>query len=163
MANIAHGDLQHGNILIHNDEIILIDYDGMYVPGLNGMKSNELGHRNYQHPGRNEEHFGPYIDNFSAWVILISIAAVSVDASLWNSLGAGEGEESLLFRQKDFVSPGTSRAFEFLELVDDETLRFLVNSFRDVTAIEMPKVPRPPDPESLVDAVHPLAASSQRN
>lgn len=159
MANIAHGDLQHGNILIHNDEIILIDYDGMYVPCLNGMKSNELGHRNYQHPGRNEEHFGPYIDNFSAWVILISIATVSVDASLWNSLGAGEGEECLLFRQKDFVSPGASRAFEFLELVDDETLRFLVNSFRDVTAIEMPKVPRPPDPESLVDAVHPLAAS----
>jgi serine/threonine protein kinase len=46
MANIAHGDLQHGNILIHRDEIILIDYDGMYVPGLNGMQSNEVGHRN---------------------------------------------------------------------------------------------------------------------
>jgi hypothetical protein len=159
MANIAHGDLQHGNILIHRDEIILIDYDGMYVPGLNGMQSNEVGHRNYQHPERNEEHFGPYIDNFSAWVILISILAVCVDASLWNSLGAGEAEESLLFRQKDFASPSASRAFEFLELVNDETLLSLVNSFRDVMAIEVPKVPRPIDPESLIDTVHLPAAS----
>ncbi|CAN7728419.1 protein kinase domain-containing protein [Paenibacillus sp. LjRoot56] len=159
MANIAHGDLQHGNILIHRDEIILIDYDGMYVPGLNGMLSNELGHRNYQHPGRVVEHFGPYIDNFSVWVILIAILAVSVDASLWNSLGAGEAEESLLFRQKDFVSPGESRAFELLELVNDETLRSLVNCFRDVMALEVPNVPKPPDPESQVNVVHHPAAS----
>jgi hypothetical protein len=159
MANMAHGDLQHGNILMQNDQIILIDYDGMYVPGLNGMPSNELGHRNYQHPGRNPEHFGPYIDNFSAWVILISIVAVCVDASLWNSLGAGEAEESLLFRQNDFISPDASRAFEFLELLHDEMLRSLVNSFREVTAVEVPKVPRPPDPESTVDADLPSAAS----
>lgn len=158
-ANIAHGDLQHGNILIRSDEIILIDYDGMYVPDLNGMQSIELGHRNYQHPGRNEDHFGPYMDNFSAWVIFISILAQSMDASLWDSLGAGEAEESLLFRQKDFVSPDSSRAFQFLELVDDETLRSLVTSFRDVTSVEVPAVPLPPDPESPGDTVSPPAAS----
>jgi serine/threonine protein kinase len=158
MANMAHGDLQHGNILIRSEEIILIDYDGMYVPGLNGMRSNELGHRNYQHPRRNEEHFGPYIDHFSAWVILISILAVCADAALWDSLGAGEAEESLLFRQKDFVSPDESRAFELLEQVHDEALRSLVSAFRDVTAKEVPEVPRPPDPESPVDADHPLSA-----
>ncbi|MCC2686173.1 MAG: hypothetical protein K0R75_3072, partial [Paenibacillaceae bacterium] len=160
-ANIAHGDLQHGNILIHNEEIILIDYDGMYVPGLNDMLSSELGHRNYQHPRRNEEHFGPYIDNFSAWVILISILAVCEDATLWNSLGAGEAEESLLFRHKDFVSPSASRAFELLERVHDEALHSLVNAFRDATAAEVPKVPRPrpAQPESPVDAVLRLAAS----
>jgi serine/threonine protein kinase len=158
-ANIAHGDLQHGNILIHHDEIILIDYDGMYVPGLDGLPSSELGHRNYQHPGRNHEHFGLYIDNFSAWVIFISIAAVGVDASLWTSLGAGEAEERLLFRQKDFELPGASRAFECLEHVDDETLRSLVNAFREVTTLEVPKVPRPFEPESKVDAAHPSVAS----
>ncbi|WP_325176753.1 BUD32 family EKC/KEOPS complex subunit [Paenibacillus alkalitolerans] len=157
-ANIAHGDLQHGNILIHSDEMILIDYDGMYVPGLNGMQSNELGHRNYQHPGRNKEHFGLYIDNFSVWVILISIIAVCADASLWDSLGAGEAEESLLFRQKDFVSPGESRAFKLLEQVDDGTLRSLASSFRDVTSLEVPAVPLPPDPESPADNVSPPAA-----
>ncbi|WP_222429990.1 lipopolysaccharide core heptose(II) kinase RfaY [Paenibacillus cremeus] len=157
MANMAHGDLQHGNILIQNDEIILIDYDGMYVPGLTGLKSNELGHRNYQHPGRDEDHFGAYVDNFSAWVIWISILALSSDASVLNSLNVGEGEESLLFRQQDFVSPGTSRAFEFLELVDDELLRSLVSSFRELTSIAVPMVPLPPNPELRADPVQPSA------
>jgi hypothetical protein len=27
---IAHGDLQHGNIIVKNDKLHLIDYDGMY-------------------------------------------------------------------------------------------------------------------------------------
>ena len=51
-ASIAHGDLQHGNILIVNGDFKLIDYDGMFVPALAGRRSNELGHRNYQHPLR---------------------------------------------------------------------------------------------------------------
>jgi predicted Ser/Thr protein kinase len=33
-SKIAHGDLQHGNILIANGDFRLIDYDGMYVPDL---------------------------------------------------------------------------------------------------------------------------------
>jgi hypothetical protein len=44
-AEIAHGDLQHGNILVCNGALKLIDYDGMYVPALKGMRSNEQGHR----------------------------------------------------------------------------------------------------------------------
>ncbi|QLQ08322.1 MAG: hypothetical protein HZY76_21580 [Anaerolineae bacterium] len=47
---IAHGDLQHGNVLVAADELRLIDYDGMYVPPLSGRESHEIGHRNYQHP-----------------------------------------------------------------------------------------------------------------
>ncbi|WP_336785172.1 hypothetical protein [Paenibacillus sp. MMO-177] len=147
-ANIGHGDLQHGNILIHNNEIILIDYDGMYVPALNGMPSNELGHRNYQHPGRNEEHFGPYIDHFSAWVVWISIAAVCSDPSLWHSLEAGETEESLLFRRNDFVRPDVSRAFELLTLVEEEAVRNAATALRAFTAMEVPEVPGLPDPHS---------------
>ena len=50
---IAHGDLQHDNIVITAEaRLRLIDYDGMYVPALAGFHSNELGHRNYQHPSR---------------------------------------------------------------------------------------------------------------
>ncbi|SFS66329.1 hypothetical protein [Paenibacillus sp. BC26] len=146
-ANIGHGDFQHGNILIDNDEIILIDYDGMYVPGLDGMPSHELGHRNYQHPGRNEGHFGPYIDHFSAWVVWISITAVCADSSLWHSLEAGELEESLLFRRKDFVRPEASRAFELLARMEDETVRKSANSLRAFVSIGVPEVPRLPDPE----------------
>src|SRR5262249_8288629 len=35
-AGIAHGDLQHGNIVVVSGKPKLIDYDGMYVPGLRG-------------------------------------------------------------------------------------------------------------------------------
>ncbi|WP_147306900.1 hypothetical protein [Paenibacillus taihuensis] len=145
--HIGHGDLQHGNIRINNDEIILIDYDGMYVPALNGMPSNELGHRNYQHPGRNEGHFGPYIDHFSAWVIWISIAAVCADPSLWHSLQAGEEEECLLFRRNDFLRPDESQAFELLALAPNNAVRSSANSLRAYASVEVPEVPGIPDPE----------------
>src|SRR5258708_8972789 len=33
-AGIAHGDLQHGNVLVVNGEIKIIDYAGMFMPTL---------------------------------------------------------------------------------------------------------------------------------
>jgi hypothetical protein len=112
-AGIAHGDLQHGNIIVHNDDLYLVDYDGMYVPAMQGSLSLELGHRNYQHPQRNEQTFGPYLDNFSAWVIYTSLKALTVDPALYDCLGAGA--DCLLFRHEDFVNPLNSPAFGVLE------------------------------------------------
>src|SRR5215213_10144701 len=40
-ARVAHGDLQHGNVLVAGGKLRLIDYDGMYVPSLAGMGSHE--------------------------------------------------------------------------------------------------------------------------
>jgi hypothetical protein len=41
--NIAHGDLQHGNLLVTSSgELKLIDYDGMFVPGLANIGACEL-------------------------------------------------------------------------------------------------------------------------
>ena len=57
-AEIAHGDLQHGNVLLvpgpsaNSVALKLIDYDGMYVPALAGHPSGEIGHPCYQHPQR---------------------------------------------------------------------------------------------------------------
>lgn len=112
-AGIAHGDLQHGNIMVHDDVMYLVDYDGMYVPAMHSAASNELGHRNYQHPHRSALHFGPYLDNFSAWVIFTSLYATAIDPSLYERLGAGE--DCLLFRQDDFLKPLQSCAFAALE------------------------------------------------
>lgn len=76
-AQIAHGDLQHGNLIVNKRGLRVIDYDGAYVPALNGMPSGELGHHNYQHPKRTSSDFGPYLDNFSAWVIHVSLQATA--------------------------------------------------------------------------------------
>ena len=100
---IAHGDLQHGNIKVEAGcRIILVDYDGMFVPSMQGFTSNELGHRNYQHPGRTKDHFGGYLDNFSAWSIYTSLYCLTLDPTLWRKLEAGD--ECLLFRQEDYVN-----------------------------------------------------------
>ncbi len=77
---IAHGDLQHDNILINEQgRLRLIDYDGMFVPSLKGWRSNELGHRNFQHPGRTETCFGPSLDNFAAHLIRDSLKCLIED------------------------------------------------------------------------------------
>jgi len=120
-GGIAHGDLQHGNLMVTNDSLYLVDYDGMYVPSLKGSSANELGHRNYQHPGRTSADFGPSLDNFSAWVVLVSLYALALDASLWQTLAGGE--ECLLFRQSDFRLPASSTAFSLLACHKNEKIR----------------------------------------
>jgi hypothetical protein len=52
-AGIAHGDLQHGNVILipgkkaRSLALKLIDYDGMYVPALANRKPGEVGHPAY--------------------------------------------------------------------------------------------------------------------
>jgi hypothetical protein len=57
-TGIAHGDLQHGNIILvpgkkdNSLMLKLIDYDGMFIPPLAGSPKGEVGHAAYQHPER---------------------------------------------------------------------------------------------------------------
>ncbi len=122
-ASIAHGDLQHGNILVSNGELRLVDYDGMYVPALNGMLSNELGQRNYQHPNRTEKDFGLYLDNFSEWIIFASLVALGTKVKL--PLGVNIGSDNLLFRKEDFDDPGSSLLLNALEQSSDSAIQLL--------------------------------------
>lgn len=104
---IAHCDLQHGNILVKNDSMRLVDYDGMFVPAMAGEPSSELGHSNYQHRDRSERDFGPSTDNFSAWIIYFSLLFLKLDPSLWQRFEGGE--DCLLFRKSDYNNPASSR------------------------------------------------------
>lgn len=51
---IAHGDLQHGNILVtESNDLCLVDYDSMYVPSMGSDYRDEIkGKDGYQHPNR---------------------------------------------------------------------------------------------------------------
>ncbi|WP_324785621.1 hypothetical protein [Streptomyces sp. H51] len=109
--NIAHGDLQHGNLLVAQDRTLrLVDYDGLFVPALSGERGNEIGHRNYQSPRRTLDDFGPDMDNFSAWVIHASLIAVAEDPTLWSQLHDADGEY-LLLSGDDFSDPSSSTHF----------------------------------------------------
>lgn len=138
-AGIAHGDLQHGNILVCNNELRLVDYDGMFVPAMKGYTAGELGHRNYQHPNRSAEHFGPYLDNFSAWVIYASIRALQIDSRLMHQLGGGD--DCLLFRQSDFTDPLNSPAFAAFERHSDSRLNELGRFVRAQLRHDLTKIP----------------------
>jgi hypothetical protein len=136
---VAHGDLQHGNVIVANREIKLVDYDGMYVPGLAGWEACEIGHRNYQHPQRSKEHFGPWLDNFAGWSIYTSLYCVSIDPQLWHVLnGAGE---CLLFRQEDYKNPTGSKAFFVLENHDCEQIRASARLLRYLSMLPIHEVP----------------------
>jgi hypothetical protein len=108
---IGHGDLQHGNILVLSDlSLKLVDLDGMFVPPMKGRRAAELGHRDYQHPRREEFFFDERVDNFSVLVIYLSLRALAEDPALWNSFR----KESLIFSQEDFRNPSTSKIFATL-------------------------------------------------
>ncbi|MBX9668457.1 MAG: serine/threonine-protein kinase [Candidatus Obscuribacterales bacterium] len=120
-ANIGHGDLQHGNIIVTSDGLRLVDYDALFVPALAGRKSLELGHPNYQHPDRNEHHYDQDVDNFSCWLIHASMLAIAIDPLLYERHGGGD--ECLLFRQHDLASPEQSKLFDELKHHSSEHLR----------------------------------------
>ena len=111
-AGIAHGDLQHGNVLVDaGGDLRLVDYDTMYVPQLKGRKSAEVGHRNYQHPDRDESNFNSQLDRFSALVIDTALQACILRPDLWARFDTGE---NMLFRSSDFYDPRSSPIFEDL-------------------------------------------------
>lgn len=155
-AGIAHGDLQHGNVMVVNGEPRLIDYDGMFVPTLTGLRSHEIGHRNYQHPNRGEVHFGPYLDNFAAWVIYLSLLALSVDPGLGD--GISTDSEHLLLRREDFERPNVSKTFQALEQMQDRKIHVLASLIRSFVSMDMSQLPAiqgNPVPASIPKAVRP--------
>ena len=115
-ANIAHCDLQHGNVLLvpgskaGSVQVRLVDYDGMCVPALTLLKSIELGHPSYQHPQRLRE--GIYsleVDRFSHLVIYTALRSLMVGGKpLWDKYDDGD---NLLFKPSDFSSPTKSAVF----------------------------------------------------
>ncbi len=118
-AKIAHGDLQHGNVLLvpvpetGQLSLKLIDYDGMYVPALAKRKSGEVGHPCFQHPQRIKEAvYNADVDRFSHLAIYTAIqAAIVGKRELWDKFDNGD---NLLFRESDFKNPETSELFRRL-------------------------------------------------
>ncbi|MDT7839304.1 hypothetical protein [Streptomyces justiciae] len=138
---IAHGDLQHGNLLVAADGTIrLVDYDGMYVPALRGEQATENGHRNYQSPSRTAADFGPHMDRFSAWVIALSLVAVATDPGLWHQLHDPQGE-SLILSEPDFKEPATSLAWPVLLHHSDARVRELADRVKGLVAVPCSALP----------------------
>src|SRR5262245_3774099 len=109
---IAHGDIQNGNVMVTNGEIKLMDYDGMFVPGMRPGNASETGHKHFQHPDRRVANFGPGMDRFSFIALDLSLQAVIEDNSLYRKFR--EGGETIIFKANDFADPGNSEIFRRL-------------------------------------------------
>lgn len=126
-ARIAHGDLQHGNVLLVPGstatklELKLIDYDGMWVPALAGSPSGEVGHANYQHPLRAQRMtYGPDVDRFPHLVIACALRGLIVGGpGLWSQFDNGD---NLLFRESDLKNPESSALIRTLWDLGDPVL-----------------------------------------
>ena len=119
-AGIAHGDLQHGNIIVERGgRLRLVDLDGMYVPALEGFRASEVGHQHYQHPARDPAHFSLDTDNFSALVVYLSLVALAERPELWRE----HHDENLIFTRADFADPEASALFPKIEALGGEHAR----------------------------------------
>lgn len=123
----AHGDLKPDNILVREDgTLVLIDYDGMYVPAMKGQKARELGSPDFRHPLRNENEFDEHIDDFPILSILVSLIGISKFPDYLAKYGASD---RLLFSKADYASIAQQRIIKDLFLIGDENLRTLTSVF----------------------------------
>ncbi len=141
-VEIAHGDLQHGNVMVTpSNELKLVDYDCMCVPKLVGLPNLEIGVEPYQHQERDENtKLYPGLDNFSALYILVVLRALAAEPRLWFSYnetdkyGTSEKElyDKLLFRKEDFDSPNSSKLLQDLKRSSDEKVRRWAKELADL-------------------------------
>jgi hypothetical protein len=118
-SGIAHGDLQHGNVIVEHGQLRLIDHDGIFVPAMNGWPACEVGHQHYQHPQRTADQFDAGLDNFSSLVIYLSLLALAERPSLWQEYH----DENLLFTKADFLDPSSSTLFTKIREIGTEHSR----------------------------------------
>ena len=167
----AHGDLKPDNILVTEDgALVLVDYDGMYVPAMQGQKARELGSPDYRHPLRTEDCFNEHIDDFPLALIGMSLKAIALDTSL---LQNNARSDSLLFSESDFQDIGECLMMKSLcALLNDAefsklyALFLLAHSQQELSAVSfqlflLNKVEKPieevlstePTEEDLKDAI----------
>ena len=112
----AHGDLKPDNILVREDgSLVLVDYDGMYVPAMKGQKARELGSPDFRHPLRTENDFDEHIDDFPFVSILLSLKAISYNPNLLVQYGA---PDRLLFSERDYLGIFDSLAYKAVQRLD---------------------------------------------
>jgi serine/threonine protein kinase len=128
--NIAHGDLQHGNILIKNNgSLVAIDYDSMYIKPLDGMVDTIKGLEGYQHPERkSNKYIHEKLDYFSELVIYLSLLVYADNPNLWNEYYA---TEDLLFSKEDLLNPNNSALINSLLSSHNPTIAELTEKLKE--------------------------------
>jgi hypothetical protein len=166
-TSIAHGDLQHDNVMVVGNMPVLVDYDGMCVPSLapadpgKRLEQLEFGKPAYQHPARPAEKLGLHLDHFAAWIILIALRAVAVDPSLYVRYVLKTENENLLFTPTDMTTPASSTLWPELLKSKDADVRDWSRMIRE--SLDKPFVHIPPFSLDPFEKLRKLVAAVPRD
>ena len=124
----AHGDIKPDNIMVRPDgTLTLVDYDGMFVPAMKGLKSPTIGTKDFSHPLRTIDDFDETIDDFALASMALSLKAISLNPSLLDEYGASD---RLLFSAADYLDLSKSKTMTALQgLLADEETKTLLSMF----------------------------------
>ncbi len=125
-AEFAHGDLQHGNVLVDMSSTLrLVDIDGSWIPAFQGTPPPaETGHPNYQRTGRE---WGRWMDTFPGLVIYTALLALAQRPDSWATLHNGE---NILFSAEDFTPPFRTRTWQLLSSIVDAEVGFAAHRLK---------------------------------
>ena len=124
----AHGDLKPENIIVrHDGTLVLVDYDGMFVPSMIGEAATEIGSPDFQHPLCKKQSFNEHIDDFSIATIALSLKAISLKPRLFHKYAASN---RLLFSASDYLNIEQSSALHaIVPLLSNEELAAILSAF----------------------------------
>ena len=136
---IAHGDIQHGNVIIDREGLIhLVDYDDMFLEALSPLGfSSGVGHENYQHPRRPSNAYDHTLDRFPLIVMYLSLLALSKAPRLWKDYCGGD--DCILFRKDDFLN--TTQSKLFTELFSIPELKDKAYEFAAICGSDFQNIP----------------------
>lgn len=135
---IAHGDLQHGNILVtESNDLCLVDYDSMYVPSMGSDYRDEIkGKDGYQHPNRKKNLLSSNrLDYFSELIIYLSIIALAENSELAEKYKLRD-TEYLLFSAENFKDIESSQIYNDLKVLDVPLVSFLLDTLVKYLGVE---------------------------
>ncbi len=134
-AEVAHGDLQHGNVLVDQttSAMRLVDLDSAWVPGMEGLTPPaESGHQAFRHPNRpDSDQWGPHMDTFAGLVVLVSLVALGHRPELWSVYNNGD---NLIFTADDFVAVDATPLWSDLGEIGDHDFAELLTRLKQCCA-----------------------------
>ena len=121
----AHGDIKPDNIIVKPDgTFVLVDYDGMFVPSMQGMNKFYSGTPNYRNPLRVRKAMGKDIDDYAISVIGLSLCAYSIKPEM-----AQQNDEYCIISEEEVTTLYTHWLFKDEDLMMSPLFRELLSIY----------------------------------